>query len=287
MQTKLKASAVAIFSVSLFFFAIAGCTPKDPNGTCVDGRCVCNPGFGGQFGSCLDIDECAGGVAGCDVNATCANTVGSRTCSCRPGYKGDGTSCTDINECEVATSCDLNASCTNAPGAFSCACKSGFTGDGKKCTDIDECATDHGGCADNETCTNTPGSRTCACARGYAGVVGACADIDECQTNRGGCAVNAQCLNVFGSYSCTCQPGYVGDGMTCTPGWTTNDLLRRASRRGALRRPRRSRHSPRPLGVERRVVEATGRWPGTDRPHLGQPPTNGVGQRPLEAGAPG
>ena len=40
-----------------------------------------------------DINECALGTAGCNANATCADTEGSFTCLCLQGYEGDGESC--------------------------------------------------------------------------------------------------------------------------------------------------------------------------------------------------
>ena len=40
--------------------------------------------------SCRDIDECAVDNGGCDVNAQCQNTAGSRECRCNDGYEGDG-----------------------------------------------------------------------------------------------------------------------------------------------------------------------------------------------------
>ncbi|XP_078345652.1 uncharacterized protein LOC144631135 [Oculina patagonica] len=42
----------------------------------------------------IDIDECAEGTHGCDVNAYCNNTVGSYTCTCKEKYFGDGKNCT-------------------------------------------------------------------------------------------------------------------------------------------------------------------------------------------------
>ena len=39
-----------------------------------------------------DIDECSTENE-CDVNAMCANTIGSYKCTCKKGYEGDGRNC--------------------------------------------------------------------------------------------------------------------------------------------------------------------------------------------------
>ena len=41
-----------------------------------------------------DIDECITNNGGCDVNAACTNTIGSRTCQCNSGWTGNGLTCT-------------------------------------------------------------------------------------------------------------------------------------------------------------------------------------------------
>lgn len=63
------------------------------NATCSNLVCVCNAGFSGDGYNCTDINECLTNNGGCDVNATCTNTPGSRTCACNPGYSGDGITC--------------------------------------------------------------------------------------------------------------------------------------------------------------------------------------------------
>lgn len=48
------------------------------------------------FISCLivsDLDECTTSTHNCDVNADCANTVGSYSCKCKAGYTGNGHTC--------------------------------------------------------------------------------------------------------------------------------------------------------------------------------------------------
>lgn len=52
------------------------------------------PGTGFEGTRCdIDINECARGTAGCDINAACLNTNGSYSCTCHLGYKGNGYHC--------------------------------------------------------------------------------------------------------------------------------------------------------------------------------------------------
>ena len=67
-----------------------GCAPE---ALCLDGQCVCPPGFTGDGASCQDIDECADGTAGCDPSATCENLAGGFHCVCPEGSQGDGFTC--------------------------------------------------------------------------------------------------------------------------------------------------------------------------------------------------
>ena len=86
--------------------------------------CSCRAGYtGNPAAGCIDIDECATNIGGCDPLATCINVAGGRTCGpCPAGYNGNGDS---------------------------------------GCVDIDECATDNGGCSPLVACINLAGSRTC------------------------------------------------------------------------------------------------------------------------------
>jgi len=40
------------------------------------------------------VNECLTNNGGCHAQATCTNTIGSRTCACKTGYSGNGVSCT-------------------------------------------------------------------------------------------------------------------------------------------------------------------------------------------------
>ena len=72
---------------------------------------------------CEDINECESNNGGCDVNATCTDTVGSFTCACNDGFTGHGTACSNDNECtDDSHNCDPNATCTDTVGSFTCAC---------------------------------------------------------------------------------------------------------------------------------------------------------------------
>lgn len=62
--------------------------------------CGAGYAYSAADGACLDIDECATGNGGCDLNAQCMNTPGGRSCSCDWGYHGDGTVCAiDLLDC--------------------------------------------------------------------------------------------------------------------------------------------------------------------------------------------
>ena len=138
--------------------ACVPCTVCDAHGTCiegVDGRCVCDPGWGGH-----DCTVCAVGWAG----PACAE--------CAAGYYGPA--CTSCTQC-------VHGTCTDGLGG-TCACSLGWAGPtctvcaaGWTGTACDQCQAGHFGetCAPCTACANgtcTEGrDGACDCDPGYGG----------------------------------------------------------------------------------------------------------------------
>jgi hypothetical protein len=164
-----------------------------------DYECRCRAGFAGNGFTCINIDECAAGLAACGRHATCEDTVGAYRCICAPGYEDDGSGCVDVDECEDGSAgCDPVATCRNTDGAFECTCPEGYTGTGFVCTDIDECT--DAPCGPHATCDNTAGAFACVCDAGYEDRGAGCVDIDECADGRAGC--DGPCENTDGAFIC-------------------------------------------------------------------------------------
>jgi len=173
--------------------------------------CACDPGYEIDpevEGSCIDIDECAKGLAP-EVCTHCVNYEGGYECSCPRGYNPNhnSTNCDDINEC-LTNNGGCNQVCLNKPGSYMCSCNEGFRmNEHKTCVDINECATNNGNGPCDHYCENLVGSYECSCLTGFnlQGDKLSCKDIDECVNNT---ECQQDCNNTPGSYNCQCYEGY-------------------------------------------------------------------------------
>uniref|UniRef100_A0A8C6KGV0 Nephronectin n=1 Tax=Nothobranchius furzeri TaxID=105023 RepID=A0A8C6KGV0_NOTFU len=107
-------------------------------------RCQC-PSPGLQLApdgrTCVDVDECAAGIAVCPRFRKCINTFGSYICKCHEGfdlqYINGKYQCLDVDECSLGLShCSGFATCYNTPGSYKCKCKDGYRGMGHDCKPI-------------------------------------------------------------------------------------------------------------------------------------------------------
>lgn len=90
-----------------------------------------------QHQKCVDVDECAEGMARCGRNTDCLNLEGSYECVCQSGFAKslNSTECIAIpGMCpDGRTICDKNANCRFLGTHYDCKCKVGFAGNGFKC----------------------------------------------------------------------------------------------------------------------------------------------------------
>ncbi|XP_014911235.1 nephronectin a isoform X1 [Poecilia latipinna] len=107
-------------------------------------RCQC-PSPGLQLApdgrTCVDVDECAAGIAVCPRFRKCINTFGSYICKCHEGfdlqYINGKYQCIDVDECSLGLShCSGFATCYNTPGSYKCKCRDGYRGMGHDCIPI-------------------------------------------------------------------------------------------------------------------------------------------------------
>ncbi|XP_070702536.1 tenascin-like [Pempheris klunzingeri] len=159
----------------------AGCSIKPetdecPNecsdqGRCVDGKCVCFPGFSGP--DCSE-SNCPGN---CNDKGRCVNGQ----CVCDPGFTGP-----DCSQKDCPDNCNNRGRCVNGR----CVCNSGFTG--PSCSD-ESCP---GNCNNKGRCVNGQ----CVCNPGFTGP-----DCSKkaCPNN---CSGRGRCVNG----KCVCDSGFTG-----------------------------------------------------------------------------
>ncbi|XP_071355605.1 tenascin-like isoform X4 [Trachinotus anak] len=191
----------------------AGCSIKPdidacPNecsdqGRCVDGRCVCFPGFSGPDcsesscpGNCNDSGRCVSGQCVCDPGftgpdcsqRTCPNDCSDRgrcvngKCVCDGGFAG-----ADCSENSCPGNCNQRGRCVDGR----CVCNPGFTGpdcSGRACPD---------NCNDRGRCVNGK----CVCDGGFTGPD--CSD----RTCPSACSGRGRCADG----RCVCDSGFTGD----------------------------------------------------------------------------
>ncbi|XP_028454204.1 tenascin-X isoform X2 [Perca flavescens] len=190
----------------------AGCSIKPemgecPNecsdqGRCVDGKCVCFPGFSGPDcsqsncpGNCNDRGRCVNGQCLCDPGFTgpdcsgrgCPDNCGNRgrcvdgKCACDGGFAG-----ADCSEDSCPGNCSGRGRCVSGE----CVCDDGF--DGPDCSER-TCPND---CFDRGRCVDGK----CACDSGFTG--------DDCSEKScpGNCNRRGRCVDG----ECACNPGFTG-----------------------------------------------------------------------------
>ncbi|XP_047675858.1 tenascin isoform X3 [Tachysurus fulvidraco] len=140
-------------------------------GSCVDGKCVCFPGFSGPDCS---VPDCPGN---CSKKGKCINGK----CVCDQGFTGP--------DCSVKTcpkNCSSHGRCVNGR----CVCNTGFTG--PDCSER-SCP---GNCNNKGRCVNGK----CVCDTGFAGP-----DCSESSCPRN-CNNKGRCVNG----KCVCDTGFAG-----------------------------------------------------------------------------
>lgn len=131
-----------------------------------------------------------------------------------------------VDHCEEGThTCDVSerAQCIYTGGSsYICSCLQGFVGDGRTCQGTKR-----------ETKLIVAASLCMLNGRGLQNLKYLSlkskhshvlpSDIDECQPGR--CHQNAVCINTQGSFLCQCQPGYSGNGIYCSSGDLSNQMM--------------------------------------------------------------
>ncbi|XP_055910382.1 fibrillin-2 isoform X2 [Eupeodes corollae] len=188
----------------------------------------CEEGFRqSSDGNCVDIDECAEGIAKCQ---NCRNNHGSYDCICPSGFElsDDEATCVDVNECEAYAEEEgapavCSHECENTQGSFVC-----------KCPDLFHLSDDRRTCV-KDSCQGMGPNRTqCSyyCEESAEGPVCKCPERFQLAEDKFTCIPTAQdaCLELGGnerclpgscnnlddgSYKCSCPAGYRDEVYFC------------------------------------------------------------------------
>ena len=169
--------------------------------------CPCSGGYEEINGKCVDIDECARGLAHCEN--VCSNLPGTYEC-CPAGYKhGSDGFCVELDECLDPRNNMCHQECLNTDGSYTCQCNNGYnlSADGLTCVDIDECAQLENSC--NYKCINELGSYHCECPNGYQLDTdgNTCYERNNCTYNHAEC--QRYCIGINGEFVCVCDEGFI------------------------------------------------------------------------------
>ncbi|XP_049329094.1 tenascin-X-like [Astyanax mexicanus] len=191
----------------------AGCTTVQPptdecpddcsdQGRCVDGKCVCFPGFSGPDcsesdcpGNCNDKGKCVDGQCVCDPGFTgpdcsqssCPGNCNNRgrcvngKCVCNPGFSGP-----DCSGKSCPKNCSNRGRCVNGK----CVCDTGFTGPDCLARSCPRNCSNRGRCVNGK----------CVCEAGFSGP-----DCSE-RSCPGNCNNKGRCVNG----QCVCDAGFSG-----------------------------------------------------------------------------
>ncbi|CAF3801183.1 unnamed protein product [Rotaria sordida] len=209
---------------------------------CLDGICVCQPGFFAEgtlycihtedtttsSSTTFIYDSALGGA--CDSDTNCGGLVGNSMCLngicvCQPGYRPEGdmncvegedtttsSSTTFIYDSVLGGPCDSDTNCQGLVGSSMCldgicVCQPGFFAEGTLY------------CIHTEDTTTSSSTTSSSSTFIYDSALGGACDSD---TNCGGLVGNSMCRNGI----CACRSGYRPEGnMKCVEGEGMSNLL--------------------------------------------------------------